>query len=126
MKDVYLDDERETPPGWHRCHHVWEVIALIKAKQVRKLSLDHDLGDGEKTGYHLVLWMVENNKWSVEKPTVHSANPVGAMVMKDMIDKWFQKDWKEVIRARESTKQDGPGQDDKTKKVLRRKAAVPR
>lgn len=106
MKDVYLDDERPTPPGWHRCYHVHEVIALIKAGEVRKLSLDHDLGVDEnslieKTGYHLVLWMVENNRWPREKPTVHSANPVGAMVMRDMIERWFQKDWKEELAERE-------------------------
>lgn len=98
MKDVYLDDERETPYGWHRCYHVHEVIALLKAKQVRKLSLDHDLGDGEKTGWHLVIWMVENNKWPQEKPAVHSANPVGAHYMRTAIDQWFGKSWKDDPR----------------------------
>lgn len=102
MKDVYLDDERNTPPGWHRCHHVWEVIALIKAGEVRKLSLDHDLGDGEKTGYHLCLWMIENNRWPTEKPTVHSANPVGAHYMRLMIDQWYGKSWKDDPRFKTS------------------------
>lgn len=87
--DVYLDDERETPDGWHRCHHVHEVIALLKRKEVRRLSLDHDLGDGEKTGYHLCLYMIENGVWPDEQPTVHSANPVGAHVMREMIARWF-------------------------------------
>ena len=94
MKDVYLDDERDAPEGWHRCRHVWEVIALIKANEVCRLSLDHDLGDGEKTGYHLVLWMVENCRWPHEKPLVHSANPVGAEVMRHMIDKWFGREYR--------------------------------
>lgn len=98
MKDVYLDDERETPPGWHRCRYIHEVVALIKANDVRKLSLDHDLGDDEqgcrcKTGLDLVLWMVENNRWPREKPTVHSANPVGAEAMRRLIDKWFQLEY---------------------------------
>ena len=100
MKDVYLDDERATPSGWHRCHHVWEVVALIKAGEVRRLSLDHDLGDGEKTGYHLVLWMIENNRWPREKPVVHSANPVGAMAMRQLIDQWFGVDWKAEVTRR--------------------------
>ena len=103
LKDVYLDDERETPAGWHRCYHVYEVVKLIKAGEVRRLSLDHDLGEGEKTGYHLVLWMVENNRWPKEKPVVHSANPVGAMVMRDMIERWFQKDWKKEVDERKRT-----------------------
>jgi len=98
MKDVYLDDERPTPYGWHRCYHVHEVVKLIKANEVRKLSLDHDLGDGEKTGYHLVLWMVENGRWPREKPVVHSANPVGAAVMRAMIDRWFGKSFKDDPR----------------------------
>lgn len=102
VKDVYLDDERETPPGWHRCYHVHEVVALIKAGEVRKLSLDHDLGDGEKTGLHLVIWMIENNRWPREKPTVHSANPVGAMIMREQIDRWFKVDWKAEIKRRQA------------------------
>lgn len=100
MKDVYLDDSRETPIGWHRCYIVEEVIALIKANKVRRLSLDHDLGEGKKTGYHLVMWMVENNKWPQEKPTVHSANPVGAYAMRLMIDKWYKVDWKQAVMER--------------------------
>jgi hypothetical protein len=91
MKDVYLDDTRKTPNGWHRCHYVHEVIALIRRQEVRKLSLDHDLGDGEKTGYHLCLWMIENGKWPAEKPVVHSANPVGSFIMRDLIDRWYGK-----------------------------------
>lgn len=91
MKDVYLDDMRPTPHGWHRCHHVWEVVALLRARQVRRLSLDYDLGYGEKTGHHLVCWMAENGRWSAEKPTVHSANPVGAWTMRLVIDAWFGK-----------------------------------
>lgn len=100
MKDVYLDDERATPHGWHRCHHAHEVIVLLKSGQVRKLSLDHDLGDGEKTGYHVVLWMIENNKWPVEKPVVHSMNPVGAMAMRDLIERWFNVKWQNVVDDR--------------------------
>ena len=98
VKDVYLDDERETPEGWYRCRYVWEVVALIKANEVRRLSLDHDLGtypDGHycRTGLDLVLWMVENCRWPREKPLVHSANPVGAEAMRFLIDKWFGREY---------------------------------
>lgn len=111
MKDVYLDDEREAPPGWHRCHYVHEVVALLKANEVRRLSLDHDLGapDGGapapedarivrvprryRTGLDLVLWMVENCRWPREKPVVHSMNPVGAEAMRHLIDKWFDREY---------------------------------
>lgn len=106
MKDVYLDDERKTPPGWHRCHQVYQVIELLKRGEIRKLSLDHDLGADQMkaTGYHLVLWMVEHNCWPKEKPVVHSANPVGAEAMRHLIDKWYGKRWQDEIAARQKTK----------------------
>lgn len=91
--DVYLDDKREAPSGWHRCYNVPQVIELLKRGEVRRLSLDHDLGDGEKTGYHLCLYMVEQGKWPDEVPTVHSMNPVGSMVMRDLVEKWYGKRW---------------------------------
>lgn len=90
--DVYLDDLREAPEGWLRCRYVFEVIKLIKAKQVRRLSLDHDLGPRQKTGYDLCVWMARHNKWSDEKPTIHSQNPVGAFAMKAVIDRYWRND----------------------------------
>lgn len=89
--DVFLDDARVAPPGWHRCTTIYEVIALIKAKRVRKLSLDHDLGDHTKSGYYLCLWMAEQNKWPDEEPTVHSMNPVGAEAMRFVIRRYFPR-----------------------------------
>lgn len=73
---------------------------------VEVASLDHDLGmvsckqcrmeqptnegasivaalgckHGEKTGYHVVCWMEENNVWP-GRVIIHSANPVGAQRM---------------------------------------------
>ncbi len=76
---VYLDDERETPAGWHRVYWPEEAIELLKTGKVEEISLDHDLGDDEHgTGYDVVLWIEEavytsNFKAPVMK--VHSANP---------------------------------------------------
>lgn len=84
---------------------------------VQKASLDHDLGACEKcmdgktwgqwlakhdwqqapncdhfgTGYTLVCWMEETGHWPKEKPTVHSANPVGRQRMQQAIDHSFGK-----------------------------------
>lgn len=91
--DVWLDDERPAPNGWHRCRYTFEVVALLKAQRVRKLSLDHDLGFARTTGYHLVLWMMEHGKWPAERPTVHSMNPVGAYVMRELIANWYTTKW---------------------------------
>lgn len=50
----------------------------------------HDVPLGETpTGYDLVKWCAENDLWSVYKPTVHSANPVGRMNMQSVIDRYW-------------------------------------
>ena len=76
---VYLDDERETPAGWHRVYWPEEAIELLKTGKVEKISLDHDLGDDEHgTGYDVVLWIEEAVFTSDFKSPiikVHSANP---------------------------------------------------
>lgn len=91
---IYLDDERKTPetePGeesWVRCFHVWEVIALLEKREpIEILSLDHDLGSGEPTGYEVVRWLEEKVATDPTFPApehifVHSANPVGKERMK--------------------------------------------
>lgn len=104
---MWLDDVRPAPEGWVHVTTVHEAIALIKRGEVQRASLDHDLGlcspcnksvaDRRRaprncqcmTGYKLCLWMAENNKWPVEKPTVHSANPVGAFAMRQIIDRYW-------------------------------------
>jgi hypothetical protein len=113
---VYLDDLRNTPPGFNqRVNSVLEAIDLftsIPADQIEALSLDHDLGHCERcaedinclgstlrhckchchlTGYDLVCWMEENNYWPKNRPTVHSANPVGRNKMLAAIERAYQR-----------------------------------
>ncbi|MFW6122293.1 MAG: cyclic-phosphate processing receiver domain-containing protein, partial [Petrotogales bacterium] len=55
---IFLDDEREAPPGWERVYWPDEAIELIKTGNVEEVSLDHDLGDDEKgTGYDVIKWI---------------------------------------------------------------------
>lgn len=43
-----------------------EAIELLKSGEVRKLSLDHDLGDDERgTGYDVLLWIGGCHKFCV-------------------------------------------------------------
>jgi hypothetical protein len=115
---IYLDDLRATPDTWTRAHTVEEAQELLRNNVVTNMSLDHDLGasyicktcgdnfDGEDydcedgcscdchyrmtpTGYDLVKWCAENDIWSVYKPTVHSANPVGRANMQAVIDRYW-------------------------------------
>lgn len=75
---VYLDDERQTPIGWHRVYWPEEAIELLKTGEVEEISLDHDLGDDEHgTGYDVVLWIEEaviTQGFVPPKMSVHSAN----------------------------------------------------
>jgi len=75
---VYLDDERETPSGWHRVYWPEEAIELLKTGQVEEISLDHDLGDDDHgTGYDVILWIEEAvvaRGFKPPKIAVHSAN----------------------------------------------------
>jgi len=75
---VYLDDERETPVGWHRVYWPEEAIALLKQNIVTEISLDHDLGDDEHgTGYDVLLWIEEvvfTQGFAPPTIYVHSAN----------------------------------------------------
>jgi len=78
---IYLDDYREKPEGWTLAKTVEEAIELLENNEVTHISLDHDLGMDEKTGYALCKWMTANKKWP-EHVAFHSANPVGVHNMK--------------------------------------------
>jgi len=89
---LWLDDERDpTDPviqksygakGWE----VWiktvpEAIKYLEGGGVASISLDHDLGENQPSGYELAKWIEEKAfhgtipklQWKV-----HSANPSGA------------------------------------------------
>jgi hypothetical protein len=89
---IYLDDVRPTREGFVRCFWPDEVIELLKTREVRVLSLDHDLGDDARgTGYDVLLWlegeMHEDETFPLPVILVHSANPVGRQKMAVVIDK---------------------------------------
>ena len=112
--DLWLDDIRPAPEGWVHVKTADEAKALLKQGSVRRASFDHDLGvcsDCYKgspeqwleehgyqsmphcehfgTGYTLICWMEENDCWPTERPTVHSANPVGRAKMNAAISRKF-------------------------------------
>ena len=85
---LWLDDTRPAPPDWVWCQSIEAAKTLLRTGKVESASLDHDLGLNKKTGYDLCMWMVENNTWPTNKPTVHSANPVGAIRMRGVISRY--------------------------------------
>lgn len=83
---MWLDDERPMPSGY--THHVKtanEAIELLKTGKVVTCSLDHDLGDGNGTGYDVAKW-IEQQAHAGMLPKirckVHSQNPAGARNIK--------------------------------------------
>lgn len=74
---LYLDDERKTPDGWERSYDVHDTLILLSSGAVNELSLDHDLGDPNSTGYDVLLWIEEQvatNKFIPPKIYIHTAN----------------------------------------------------
>lgn len=90
---VWLDDEREAPRGWYHALTAPEAMGVLQSCYVTHLSLDHDLGH-TFTGYDLVKWLAEYreamglNFWPFNKPTIHSANPVGRENMQSVINRY--------------------------------------
>jgi hypothetical protein len=86
---VYLDDERTAPDGWILVKKVEDVIYLYD--NITDLSLDHDLGEGNKTGYDFLCWLEEKlfcfpgTISKLPNITIHSQNPVGRQNMQRVL-----------------------------------------
>jgi hypothetical protein len=84
---VYLDDERKMPDYYDtQAFTEKEAVSFLKAGLVREISLDHDLGEGNGTGYSVISFiekMAHLNKWKMVPDiiTIHTANPVGRVRM---------------------------------------------
>lgn len=79
---IYLDDERTPPEGWILVKTVPILINIIQTqKDITHISLDHDLGKNELTGYDFMKWLeiqvFDGNIKKIPEITFHSANPVG-------------------------------------------------
>ncbi len=85
---IYLDDLREAPEGWHRCHTAIEVIAWLNTGRVEELSLDYDLGYGG-CGEEVLKWLDER-QGLIRLPQIHlhTMNPVGHERMQAYLERW--------------------------------------
>jgi hypothetical protein len=78
---IFLDDERETPPGWQRVFTVRELISVFEKEylKVGEISLDNDLGVGFEEGWKFLQWLeekvFENPSYHVPNFRFHTANP---------------------------------------------------
>lgn len=106
---LWLDDVRD-PAKFGCIGYVWvktadEAIAALKAGEVEIASLDHDLSEehypwncselpasGAKTGYDVILFLEANPQfWPPRGCRVHSANPAGAVRMRQVIERHYQR-----------------------------------
>jgi len=91
--DLWLDDLRPAPKGWYWATTAEEAFDILKNHLVFRASFDHDLGQ-KLTGYDLIKKLVQCreeyklNFWPTQRPTIHSANPVGRSNMAQLIDRW--------------------------------------
>lgn len=109
-RNLWLDDLRQAPDDWLWAKNFDEAIAILIAEDIDFASLDHDLGycaicteaqsshvfddyrcSCRKTGYDVVKWMEENDKWPSQKPKVHSMNPVGRHNMQLVINRKYDR-----------------------------------
>lgn len=78
---LWLDDVRPAPKGydyWALTAH--QALEVLQTGCVGHVSLDHDLGNSDETGYTVANWIedaVEAQKIPELSWEVHSANPVG-------------------------------------------------
>ena len=83
---LYLDDVRETPPGWTGVKTAAEMIRCLETVPVEEVSLDHDLGPPEEAGdgYQVLVWIerqVATRAWVPPVIHIHTANPVARFRM---------------------------------------------
>lgn len=89
---VYLDDIRDVPDGWVLARNVPALIRLVRSNKdnITHLSLDHDLGQDEMSGYDFMRWLeaevFAHRMDAIPTITFHTANPVGRKKMEQVLD----------------------------------------
>src|ERR1044072_6102523 len=100
---VDYDTEHPAPPdsSWTHVTTAGEAIELLERGGTIALSLDHDLGDDEPTGYEVVknldyrLRADDVDLWPTDEIVIHSANAVGVANMERAIEvnTDLERDW---------------------------------
>jgi hypothetical protein len=100
---LFLDDERFPPrqtdaliPDWLIARNIDDAKYLIDQLGLpHRMSLDHDLGKNQPTGYDFMKWLVDCdleqifNLTEVTSFYVHSQNPVGADNIKKLWENYM-------------------------------------
>ncbi|WP_114495798.1 cyclic-phosphate processing receiver domain-containing protein [Fontibacillus phaseoli] len=81
---VYMDDFRRCPQGFTIARSMDECLELLRAMEVDILSLDYDMGPGEKTGSDVVAAMVREGLYAREI-YLHTSSMYGKKSMYDIL-----------------------------------------
>ena len=94
---LWLDDIREAPEGYCRCHSVNEAKEkIIECEKefvvIDEINCDHDLGDYASDGgdgIKLIDWLAKRETYYPVR--LHTMNPVGRENMQREIDRYWNK-----------------------------------
>ena len=89
---LWIDDERVPPDAsWYHAHTVVEGLEMILRQlgTLEAISLDHDFGLGQPTGYDLVYCLGRLKGGITQLPyiEVHSQNPDGRTAMLMLLER---------------------------------------
>lgn len=97
---IWLDNERpiRSPYNFH-AKTANEAIERIRQGDVSSISLDHDLGDGNGTGYDVAKFIEEGAiNGTVKRMTlaVHTPNPAGRVnicaALRNAVKSWIERE----------------------------------
>ncbi len=84
MIHVYMDDFRRCPQGFTIARSMDECLELLRAMEVDILSLDYDMGPGEKTGSDVAAAMVREGLYAREI-YLHTSSMYGKKSMYEIL-----------------------------------------
>ena len=84
-KMLFIDDIRECPEGWDVARTFDDVKFWCADNGIpARVSFDHDMGM-VYDGYDIAKWMITMNMLPANQCFVHSANPIGAQRIMDLL-----------------------------------------
>jgi hypothetical protein len=98
---LFLDDERFPPDDgrdWciaRTCEEAFSILDMMDGLP-SYMSLDHDLGEGQKTGMDFINMFINDiQEWDHDLPRdfsfyIHSQNPVGAENMRSKLSAFIE------------------------------------
>jgi len=96
---LYIDDTR-SPEGddWTIARSYKEAIKFCDDKgKPSEVSFDHDLGEDVPSGLEIAREMLRHD-WMPDKTNVHSANPIGAERIREVIEDGEVVDWESEFK----------------------------